>query len=438
MDIITKPSLVIESQIYQDNKQWVLSKYCEVLRYGDYYCIYNSLVGSLVLLTELEYNNLLSPDQQNFFVKYWFIVPSGTDMVSIATSVKSKLVNPNAKKGKTNTFIIVTSTACNARCWYCFECGIASKTMKIETAEDVVNFMLTHSNDGPIRIKWFGGEPLINQKVMDLICTRLKEHNREYTSSTISNGSFFNDESIEKCKTLWNLKSVQITLDGVGEKYNNVKNYINPEGDPFTTVINNIKKLGESGIRVQIRVNWSVNNYNDICELIEYYDKNIKGTKNVTMYLAPLTQEFSTHDEEFSKQWLDVFLKLREQYPKYVNFFGSLTNHLHLSKTRCQVDGNAALILPDGKLSICDQHLHDSMGDIYSDNYDFDKIHAYAERNVDADVCYDCKIYPKCNRLKCCGYNHCTTSVRKYVKMGLRQKMKQEVHKYLKNKSNKS
>lgn len=438
MDIVIKPSLFIEAQAYQSDVQWVLSKYCEVVKRGNFYCIYNSMVGSLVLLSQNEYNELLLPKKQNFFVKYWFVVPDGTDILSVATSVKDKLVNPDAKKGKTNTFIVVTSTACNARCWYCFECGIATKTMKTETAEDVVNFMLTHSNDGPIKIKWFGGEPLINQKVMDLICTRLKEHGRQYTSSTISNGSFFNDESIEKCKTLWNLKSVQITLDGVGEKYNKVKNYVNPVGDPFTNVVNNIKTLGESGIRVQIRVNWSVNNYDDICELVDYYDQNIKGTKNVTMYLAPLTQEFSTRDEEFSKQWLETFLKLRKKYPNYANFFGSLVNRLTLSKTRCQVDGNAALILPDGKLSICDQQLQDSMGDIYSDDYDFDKIRAYAEKNVDPDVCYDCKIYPKCNRLKCCGYNHCTTSVRKYVQMGLRYKINQEVSKYLRNRTNKS
>ena len=137
MKIIIKPNLLIEEQSYQADRPWVLSKYCEVVQYNEHYCIYNSLVGSLVILTEEEYSKLFTPKGRNFLIKYWFIVPEGTDMVTIANSVRDKLVNPEAKKGKTNAFVIVTSTACNARCWYCFECGIASKTMSIETAEDV-------------------------------------------------------------------------------------------------------------------------------------------------------------------------------------------------------------------------------------------------------------------------------------------------------------
>lgn len=435
MEVAIKPKLVIDYQTYEADKKWILSKYCEVIKYKDYYCLYNSLVGSVILLTPEEYQNILKPNEQNFFVKYWFIVPEDKDMVEIAKQVRRILTNPNAKKGKTNTFIILTSTACNARCWYCFECVKNVKSMTVETAKDVVQFMLRKSNGKPIHIKWFGGEPMVNHKVMDTICNELTSLGIEYQTTMISNLSLFDDASIIKCKTLWNLNHIQVTLDGVGDVYNSVKNYVNFNGDPFTYVVDNIKKLAAVGVKMTIRVNWSVSNFDNVCQLIDYYQENIEGTKNIALYLAPLTQEFSSKDEEFSKQWFDVFLKLRERYPKLCrSAFGSGTNRLTLSYHRCQVDSDAMLILPDGKLGICDQHLEELMGDIYSDDYDFEKITKFGERNVDPDVCYDCKIFPKCNRLKVCGYNHCTKYTRQYGELGLKYTILNEVKKYLKKK----
>jgi sulfatase maturation enzyme AslB (radical SAM superfamily) len=55
-----------------------------------------------------------------------------------------------------------------------------------------------------------------------------------------SNGLLFNDENIIKAKEIWNLKKIQITIDGTEPFYEKIKNV--PSGS-FNILLANIKKL---------------------------------------------------------------------------------------------------------------------------------------------------------------------------------------------------
>ena len=55
---------------------------------------------------------------------------------------------------------ILTTTGCNARCYYCYEKGIKPQAMDIETAEKVVMFIKDNYHNKPVHLSWFGGEPL--------------------------------------------------------------------------------------------------------------------------------------------------------------------------------------------------------------------------------------------------------------------------------------
>jgi len=101
---------------------------------------------------------------------------------------------------------------------------------------------------------------LFNKIVINTITDYLNEHNVQFTSFMISNGSLFNEVSDEELEK-WNLKNVQITLDGVDYKYNQIKNY---DGDlafkGYHTVIQSINRLSEKGISVSVRLNVSPTN----------------------------------------------------------------------------------------------------------------------------------------------------------------------------------
>ena len=86
-------------------------------------------------------------------------------------------------------FIIFTTTKCNAHCTYCYEEGIMAMTMIRKTAEDVAEYIMSHSNrDNEVRIRWFGGEPLMNTEAIRTIADRLNEEGVDFTSEIFTNG----------------------------------------------------------------------------------------------------------------------------------------------------------------------------------------------------------------------------------------------------------
>ena len=72
------------------------------------------------------------------------------------------------------------TSACNARCYYCFEKGIKYQTMTKEVADAVINFIAGRLNEGDtLKVEWFGGEPLLNPDIIDYIFTALKKIGKE-------------------------------------------------------------------------------------------------------------------------------------------------------------------------------------------------------------------------------------------------------------------
>ena len=127
--------------------------------------------------------------------------------------------------------------------------------------------------EAPFRMShsWFGGAPLFRKKCINIICERLKESGIPYRSSMISNGYLFDEKTVNEAKNLWKLKNVQITIDGTKDIYNKTKSFVYKNGNPFETVMGNIKRLSENGISVTIRINVGKFNAEDaeklICEI---------------------------------------------------------------------------------------------------------------------------------------------------------------------------
>lgn len=164
---------------------------------------------------------------------------------------------------------ILTTSDCNARCYYCYEKGIKKQPMTLETAQQVYNYIITNRNGKNVCLHWFGGEPLYNAEIIDYICERLKEDGIKYTSYMITNG-FLIGENKSKIRGLWNLKRLQITIDAIGDEYNKIKNYIYKGVDAFETVINNIEWLLNNDICVAVRINYDPNKIEIAKDTLKY------------------------------------------------------------------------------------------------------------------------------------------------------------------------
>ena len=84
--------------------------------------------------------------------------------------------------------------------------------MSRENAEKTVGFIEKVRGEGEVTLAWFGGEPMMNTEVMDIICRGLKDRGIGYASVMTSNGYLFDEEQIEKSVIDWNLKNIQINI----------------------------------------------------------------------------------------------------------------------------------------------------------------------------------------------------------------------------------
>ena len=154
--------------------------------------IYNSASGSCIAIAEAELSafmevSLPQNDVEKLEKLGFYVDDENDEMGHLICRAYNNL--ENSKKDK---YRILTTTACNAKCPYCYEKGVKSYTMTMETADRVVDFILEKSNGKKvIEIEWFGGEPLLNKNIIAYVSDRidkLKPADMKYEAAIITNG----------------------------------------------------------------------------------------------------------------------------------------------------------------------------------------------------------------------------------------------------------
>lgn len=250
--------------------------------------LHNCVTGQLIEIdAEENVLNQLPADYNNkldLLIENRFLVPTEFDDKKAISQLRTAFKIMYAKKDII-AYTILPTTACNARCFYCYESGVEHINMSKQTAEKLVAFIKQHNGKKPIEIEWFGGEPLLCVERIDQICQLLKENGVEFYSTITTNGFLFNKELVSHAKTEWNLKSAQITVDGTEEVYNKTKAYVNVNESPYKKVMENIGHLLKDEITVKMRMNLSKENGEDLKSLIEDVGVRFKGEKIYSLML---------------------------------------------------------------------------------------------------------------------------------------------------------
>jgi radical SAM protein with 4Fe4S-binding SPASM domain len=423
------PSPVVGQQTKKEDKPYRLMHYVVQQEVEEGVLLYNTLTCALALVTHEEAKNLTAVEG---LIEHRFLVPVDHDDKRFCKVLRigAKLMQKRPKGIKTYT--IVTTTGCNARCAYCFEQGIKPEHMTMETAEKVAQYIITHRGEHEeVKIRWFGGEPLYNFKVMDCICTRLQENNIKFKSDIITNGYLFSDRMVEKASQLWNLKRIQITIDGTEENYNRIKAYIHTNGiNPYLRVMKNIKRLLEAKIpTVQIRINLDYNNLEDLWALTKECGERFREYDNFHIYYMSLFEYFAT-EEQVSIQRKAVFNE-KAKLEAYVKSIGLKGHPRQYNKdnfvlNRCMVDSeDAIMIAHDGHLGLCEHYLDSHfIGHIDSKGLDQETIKQLREYCEEIPECNACAYYPKCYRLKIClTEKECFKELREEMIASIKNKM---------------
>lgn len=377
--------------------------------------LYNVLTRAVVLLSPEEAQAM----QENMaavpeLVAKWFSVPLPFDDRNLAREVRAvgKMLEKRPK-GITG-YTILTTTDCNARCFYCYEKGRRRIPMTDTMARKVAEFIICNFSGEKVHLRWFGGEPLYNKGVISLICGSLRDAMVEYRSSMVSNGYLFDDDTIAEAVDLWNLKKVQITMDGTEAVYNRCKAFIYAEGSPYQRVMENIHRLLNAGIRVNVRLNIDRHNADDLFNLADILIAEFGGNKLFTVYSHPLfdagtNESVIMHSDALIRELFETRMRLQEKLREgRIAVEHKLPDKLKLH--RCMADSDAhIIILPDGHLGKCEHYSDDHwVGSLESSEWDETMLEDFKRLREEIDTCSDCCFYPDCFRLALCDESvHC-------------------------------
>lgn len=394
--------------------------------------LHHTLTKELLFLTQQEYEHFLELD---YLRERWFVVPEDTKDKEYADLVKWVLTTRQKKGKEITAYTIFTTTDCNARCFYCFELGRSRMPMSQETALKVVQYIKKHCGGKKVSISWFGGEPLYNQEAIDTICTGLREEGIAFSSTMVTNAYLFDEDVIKRAVDLWNLKRVQITLDGTEAVYNRIKAFIYREGSAYQRVLGNMERLLDASISVVIRMNMDMHNAEDLLLLAQELAQRFGGKENINVYAHHLFKGdeamAETHTEE---EWAlrdEAMCRIEECLKQSgLSSQKGLTKNMRLS--HCMADnGNAVTILPNGNIGLC-EHFSETevIGHIDREGFDTAVVESWKATTPKIEACATCFYYPDCVMLKKCpSGNKCFLQ---YRERRLRQTVRQMENEYKK------
>ncbi len=410
-DPIVKSMIGIQERLDTEYRKFTYTIECTV---DDGYLIYNTLTCELIFVESL------SSDENIFneLIKRWFYVPLRYNDYQLARRIKTlrqlvyKSEFRNNNNATVNKYWILTTTNCNARCFYCHEKGIPKSNMSFDTAQKIIDY-IELQKEKKIHIMWYGGEPLFNSGIIDFVSESLLKLNISFTCSMISNGILFDSTLSRKANSLWNLKDAQITIDGMGETYNKIKAYVYDNiKDPFCVVINNIESLLEEGVNIRIRLNIDEYNSEELFKLVDFLYEKFGKYSNFSVYSAPLFEECLGTSYKRKPDARKKIYRLHYELSEHIRSYNFLTKsslpRVLRSQMRCIAVSNVRVVFPDGQLAFC----HDYSEGVFSGNImgrepSLDERLKYTEVIEDTDKCISCTKYPHCIRLKKCFDNKC-------------------------------
>lgn len=363
---------------------------------GDYVLIYNTLYNSLVRLNESEFSlfeavEYTEDELSKLFVENGLWVESEIDEREkyLACAQAYTLYIPRPL-----SITITTTLKCNARCSYCYEKGVKQVDIKEESEEKIIEFIKQHNKANEVHLIWFGGEPLMNTMFMDSMCSRLNSESIAYSSYIITNGSLLNKHLIEEKFEFWNIKDMQVTLDGMKGEYEKIKNYINPKDGEFYSILNNIRIAAEKGVFVNIRLNIGINNKDSIIELLKELDSIYSSYHNVVFYPAFLTGEQEIVSEEERVEFIkNMLLSMRN-----VKKLTTSTKFYSLPRMHACMNGDPQSFSIDvnGNVYSCEHYVGKAKNSIGSLADSFIEPDKRGENVIIDNECRDCVFLPKC------------------------------------------
>ncbi len=408
-------------QRIKDEDTYRMMQYLIRADYDGNVLLHNVVTGQLVILEpkeaalvdQLPYKHCTAMDQM---IEDHFLVPDQYDehqQVTKMREVLRKLEDAKQKPYITH-YTILPTTACNARCYYCFEQGSKMVTMSEQTAHSVVNFIIAHCNDEKtVSISWFGGEPTVADRRIDQICWELQENGIQYSSDITTNGYLFDEEMVRKAKELWKTTRVQISVDGTEDTYNRVKAYVHACDNPYRRVLDNVGRLLEYGIKVGLRMNFDLGNYKEFKDLLKDLKDRYSNHELLRVNVHPVIGTYPDDSGAVlhaDDDWFDKKIPELNSMARESGMLQQAEKLPYLQFKGCQANNDSsATITPEGYLVSCPEQYGDDQitGNIWEGITNHKVVQSWKEFS-EYPKCRDCVLFPDCIRLvRCSAKDRC-------------------------------
>lgn len=378
--------------------------------------LHNVVTGRLVVLNQAEtdvVNNLpmqFMPGMEQLVVEH-YLVPVDYDEHQQVIHLRTILMNldeAQKPKGVITHYTILPTTACNARCYYCFEQGCKTVTMTEETADNVVKYIDKHCGSNRwVQLSWFGGEPTVATSRIDQICEGLQERQIKYQSDMTTNGYLLDEKMIEKAIRLWKLKSCMICVDGTEKNYNKTKSYIAVHDNPYQRVMENIGHLLKQGVHVNLRMNFDLDNYEDFADLVKEVLQRFDNRSQLQVRVHPLYGEHRNPEGKINHANNCWFEKKIVELNTLAREAGLLERSRRLPSIEfraCQAYSESSVtIAPNGILVRCPEQFGEDQatGNVIDGVISEVALRAW-KQYADLEMCKKCCLLPICKRNERC------------------------------------
>ena len=310
---------------------------------------------------------------------------------------------------------VLTTYNCNFACTYCFEESTRTSSQKLDhaTSVQVVDWLQRKIKKLGIRLvelNYYGGEPLLNQPVMEYISSRMKDwcdsRQVRFKMSVQTNGALLTPEFVDKYLPL-GLVGAQVTVDGTKEVHDRQRPMRGSGNGTFDVVIQNLLDVADK-IKITIAAGYDKGDPTVILDLMDYLDSIglLKKIKKLTYSPIHPTLGPKDHPEHvvssgcLSNYETDTLLNADRVIKEAMEKKGILTGS-GLSASMCPVTtGDSAVTIDtQGLIFKCNAmlgHPELAVGSIHEDEYN-ERHRSFMAMDAWKKCDADCPYVPLCN-----------------------------------------
>ncbi len=313
------------------------------------------------------------------------------------------------------TVTLLTTYSCNFACTYCFEettRGSGQKMTK-ETADIVMAWIKKRVKRYQVKqctINYYGGEPLLNQPIMEYVSSHMQEwcysQGVQFRVNIQTNGALFTPEFIDK-HMQWGLESARISLDGTKEVHDKQRPMRGTGGGTFDVVMKNLIPAVDK-IKMSIAAGYDKSDTQGIVDLMDYLD-SVGVLKKLDKFLySPVHPTLGPKDHPeklegvscMSNYETDNLLSTSTAIKKAMEERG-LSSKSGLSTSMCPLtrEAGSPTIDTNGLIFKCNSmlgHPDLAVGDVREDEYN-KKQQEFMAMEPFRDCDDDCAYKPLCN-----------------------------------------